>query len=110
MSGYDAIVIGAGHNGLVAATYLARAGWSTLVLERDDRPGGAVRSEQLTRPGLVHDVFATNMNLFRGSPVAAELGAELERAGLGYATSDRPFANVFPDGRALRALGARAEG
>ena len=99
---YDAIVIGAGHNGLVAATYLARAGWRTVVLERESRPGGAVLSDELTRPGLVHDVFATNMNLFRGSPVAAELGAELERHGLSYATSALPFANVFPDGRALR--------
>jgi phytoene dehydrogenase-like protein len=99
---YDAIVIGAGHNGLVAATYLARAGWRTVVLERELRPGGAVLSDELTRPGLVHDVFATNMNLFRGSPVAAELGAELERHGLTYATSALPFANVFPDGRALR--------
>jgi len=99
---YDAIVIGAGHNGLVAATYLARAGWQTLVLEREPRPGGAVLSDELTRPGLVHDVFATNMNLFRGSPVAAELGAELERHGLAYATCALPFANVFPDGRALR--------
>jgi len=99
---YDAIVIGAGHNGLVAATYLARAGWRTVVLEREPRPGGAVLSDELTRPGMVHDVFATNMNLFRGSPVAAELGAELERHGLSYATSALPFANVFPDGRALR--------
>ncbi len=99
---YDAIVIGAGHNGLVAATYLARAGWRTVVLEREPRPGGAVLSDELTRPGLVHDVFATNMNLFRGSPVAAELGAELERHGFSYATSALPFANVFPDGRALR--------
>ena len=104
MDGYDAIVIGAGHNGLVAATYLARAGWRTLVVERAEHPGGAVRSEELTLPGFVHDVFATNMNLFRGSPVAAELGAELERHGLRYATSALPFANVFPDGAALRVL------
>ena len=77
------------------------------MLERAEYPGGAVRSEELTSPGLIHDVFATNMNLFRGSPVAAELGAELERAGLAYATSDRPFANVYPDGRALRVLADR---
>jgi len=98
---YDAIVVGAGHNGLVTAVYLARAGWRTLVLEREPRPGGAVRSEELTLPGLVHDTFATNMNLFLGSPVAAELGAELERHGAGYATSAMPFASVFPDGTAL---------
>ncbi|HEY1775995.1 MAG TPA: NAD(P)/FAD-dependent oxidoreductase [Solirubrobacteraceae bacterium] len=99
---YDAIVIGAGHNGLVTAIYLARAGWRTLVLERDAVAGGAVRSEELTLPGLTHDTFATNMNLFRGSPVAAELGAELERLGARYASAASAFANVFPDGTALR--------
>lgn len=99
---YDAVLIGAGHNALVTAIYLARAGWSTLVLERGERPGGAVISGQLTAPGYVHDLFATNMNLFAGSPVAAELGGELERHGLHYATSQSPFANVYPGGRALR--------
>ncbi len=99
---YDAILIGAGHNALVCAAYLARAGWSVLVLERSDRPGGAVASAELTRPGFVHDMFATNMNLFLGSPVAAELGGELERNGLRFATCARPFANVYPGGRALR--------
>jgi phytoene dehydrogenase-like protein len=102
MAAYDVVVVGAGHNGLVAATYLARAGRSVLVVERASAPGGAVMSEELTRPGFVHDVFATNMNLFLGSPVAAELGGELERHGLTFAGSARPFANVFPGGRALR--------
>ncbi|MHB1810123.1 MAG: phytoene desaturase family protein [Solirubrobacteraceae bacterium] len=102
MKSYDAIVIGAGHNGLVSAAYLARAGWSVLVLEREAHAGGAVRSEELTRPGFVHDTFATNMNLFRGSPVAADLGGELERHGLSFTESALPFANVFPDGGALR--------
>ena len=74
---YDAVLIGAGHNALVTAAYLARAGWSTLVLERAHRPGGAVVSDQVTRPGLVHDLFATNMNLFLCSPVDAELGSKL---------------------------------
>jgi phytoene dehydrogenase-like protein len=101
---YDAVIIGAGHNALVASAYLARAGWSVLVLERADRPGGAVQSAEVTRPGFVHDLFATNMNLFLGSPVYAELGAELERHGLQFAASPRPFANVFPGGRALRVL------
>lgn len=99
---YDAILIGGGHNALVCAAYLARAGWSTLVLERGDRPGGAVCSAEVTRPGFIHDLFATNMNLFLGSPVAREFGTELERHGLHYALCERPFANVFPDGKALR--------
>jgi phytoene dehydrogenase-like protein len=99
---YDVVLIGAGHNALVSAVYLARAGWRTLVLERSDRPGGAVLSAEITRPGFVHDLFATNMNLFLGSPVAAELGPELERHGLAFASSAHPFANVYPDGRGLR--------
>ncbi len=99
---YDAILIGAGHNALVCAAYLARAGWSPLVLEQADRPGGAVCSAEVTRPGFIHDLFATNMNLFLGSPVARELGGELERHGLHYALCAHPFASVFPDGKALR--------
>jgi phytoene dehydrogenase-like protein len=103
-AGYDAVLIGAGHNALVCAAYLARAGWRTLVLERAAQAGGAVASAELTRPGYRHDLFATNMNLFLGSPVAGELGGDLERHGLRFASSDRPFANVYPDGRALRVL------
>ncbi len=99
---YDAIIIGAGHNALVSGVYLARAGWSVVVLERSERPGGAVSSAEITRPGFVSDLFATNLNLFLGSPVQAELGSELERLGLRYAGSAKPFANVYPEGRALR--------
>ena len=99
---YDVVVIGAGHNGLVAAAYVARAGMSVLVLERNDRVGGAVVSGEATRPGFVHDLFATNQNLFLGSPAFAELGEDLARHGLRFATTDRPYSNVFPDGRSLR--------
>jgi phytoene dehydrogenase-like protein len=106
---YDAVLIGSGHNALVCGAYLARAGWSTLVLERAAQPGGAVASAELTRPGYHHDLFATNLNLFLGSPVNAELGPELERHGLGYASSDRPFANVYPGGEALRVRQGVAE-
>jgi phytoene dehydrogenase-like protein len=106
---HDAIIVGAGHQALVSAVYLARAGWDVLVLERAARPGGAVQSAEITRPGFVHDLFATNMNLFLGSPVARELGAELERHGLRYAFSERPFANVYPGRRALRVSRGVAE-
>jgi len=99
---HDAILIGSGHNALVCAALLARAGWSTLVLEQAGQPGGAVRSGEITLPGLIHDLFATNMNLFVGSAAAAQLGGELAAHGLGWARCARPFANVFPDGRALR--------
>lgn len=99
---YDTIVVGAGHNGLVAAVYLARAGRDTLVLERNDSVGGAVRSAELTRDGFVHDCYATNQNLFLGSPVWEELQDELQAHGLSFAHSAKPYCNVFPDGEALR--------
>lgn len=98
---YDAVVVGAGHNGLVAAVMLARAGWSVHVVEASDRPGGAVASGELTRPGYVHDLFATNLNLFRASRFFAEHGEDLARHGLKLRTSDHPYASAFPGGRWL---------
>ena len=55
----DAVVIGAGPNGLVGANLLADAGWDVLVLEAEDEPGGAVRSGEVARPGFVHDRFSS---------------------------------------------------
>lgn len=99
---HDAVVVGAGHNGLVAAIYLAREGWDVCVLERNEQPGGAVRSAELTEGGYVHDVYSTNQNLFLGSETYADLGDDLREQGLAFSTSEAAFANVFPDGSALR--------
>ncbi|HUG60787.1 MAG TPA: FAD-dependent oxidoreductase, partial [Methylomirabilota bacterium] len=52
----DAVVIGAGHNGLAAAVHLAKRGWSVIVVEGADEPGGAVKTRELTLPGFRHDV------------------------------------------------------
>jgi phytoene dehydrogenase-like protein len=56
----DAVVVGSGHNGLVAAAYLARAGWEVEVLERNAVAGGAVATEELTDPGFRHDPCSTS--------------------------------------------------
>ena len=76
----DAVVIGAGPNGLVAANLLADAGWDVVVLEAQPEPGGAVRSGELTAPGFVHDRFSAFYPLAAASPVIQRL--ELERFGL----------------------------
>ena len=68
---YDAIVVGAGINGLAAAVHLAAKGWKVVVLERADVPGGAVKTRELTRPGFRHDLYAMNLSLFAGSPFFA---------------------------------------
>ena len=72
----DAVVIGAGHNGLVAANVLADAGWSVLVYEAENEAGGAVRSGELIEPGFVHDRFSAFFPLTAASPVFRALGIE----------------------------------
>jgi phytoene dehydrogenase-like protein len=94
----DAVVVGAGHNGLVAAILLAKAGWSVTVVERADEPGGAVRTAEVTLPGFKHDLYATNLNLFVGSPFFAEYGQELAAHGFAAAGTDKPFGSLFPGG------------
>ncbi|MBV8787416.1 MAG: NAD(P)/FAD-dependent oxidoreductase [Mycobacterium sp.] len=71
----DAIVIGAGHHGLVAASMLADAGWDVLVLEAQPEPGGAVRSAELT-PGYITDLFSSFYPMTVASPAMAALHLE----------------------------------
>src|SRR5690242_14683627 len=68
----DAVVIGAGHHGLVAAAMLADAGWDVVVLEAQDEPGGAVRSAEL-HPGYVTDLFSAFYPLAAVSPALLDL-------------------------------------
>jgi phytoene dehydrogenase-like protein len=93
----DAIVIGAGHNGLVAANLLADAGWSVLVLEAQPTPGGAVRSAELIEPGFVSDMFSAFYPLGVASPWLTSF--ELDEHGLQWAHSPLVVANPERDGR-----------
>ncbi|MFJ8965596.1 phytoene desaturase family protein [Lentzea sp. NPDC102401] len=94
MNEVDAVVIGSGPNGLVAATLLADAGWDVLVLEQRDRPGGAVTSAELTAPGFTNDVFSAFYPLGLGSPVLGALGLDVQ-----WQHAPAVLAHVLPDDR-----------
>jgi phytoene dehydrogenase-like protein len=99
MAGADYVIVGSGINALVAAALLGRKGHKVLVVERNDRIGGCIRTEEITAPGFVHDVMATTFVLFITSPAYAELGPELEKRGLAFAHTPTPTAVLLPDGR-----------
>jgi phytoene dehydrogenase-like protein len=94
----DAIVVGAGPNGLTAAVILARAGLSVQVYEGAATVGGGARTEELTLPGFRHDPCSAVHPLGAGSPVLRAL--RLDRHGLSWVHPDLPLAHPFPDGSA----------
>lgn len=93
---HDAIVIGTGPNGLVAAATLARHGWKVLALEARHRPGGAVYSLPLTVPGYLHDVGAAFFPFANDSPAFRFL--DLPGAGLQWRNAHRESCHPAPDG------------
>jgi phytoene dehydrogenase-like protein len=95
----DDVIVGSGINGLVAGAVLARGGRRVAVVERNDRPGGAIRTEELTVPGYRHDTFSGWHPLFVGGPAYAELADDLGARGLEYANTDVPTGVALPDGR-----------
>lgn len=92
----DAVVIGAGPNGLVAANVLADRGWDVVVLEAANEPGGAVRTGELTLPGFRHDLFSAFYPLAVASPVLSSL--HLEDHGLRWRRAPLVLANPTPGG------------
>lgn len=92
----DAVVIGSGPNGLVAANLLADAGWSVEVFESQDEPGGAVRSDRGVHPDFVSDMFSAFYPLAAASPVLA--GLALHRDGLRWSRAPSVLAHPLLDG------------
>jgi phytoene dehydrogenase-like protein len=94
----DAVVVGAGPNGLSAAIRLARAGRDVVVLEAQPRPGGGVVSDELTLPGFVSDTFSAVHPAAAASPVFARM--PLAEHGLAWVHPEYAMAHPLPDGRA----------
>lgn len=92
----DAVIVGSGPNGLVAANQLADEGWDVVVLEAADEPGGAVKSAELIEPGFVNDVFSAFYPLAAASPAIGSL--HLERWGLRWRHAPLVLAHPARDG------------
>lgn len=103
----DAVVVGAGPNGLVAANALADAGWNVVLVEEQDEVGGAVRSAESVAPGFVTDLFSAFYPLAAASPVIRDL--HLERHGLVWRQSPDVLAHALPDGRAAVIRGSATD-
>ncbi len=107
----DAIVVGAGPNGLAAAITLARAGRSVRVYEAASTAGGGTRTAELTLPGFRHDVCSTILPLTLGSTFFATI--DLAARGVELVHPDAPFAHPLDGGRAVvleRSVRATADG
>jgi phytoene dehydrogenase-like protein len=98
----EVVVVGAGHNSLVCAAYLARAGLEVLVLEASQTVGGNTRTEELTLPGFAHDSCSSAHVLIQNNPLIRddELGLVSEH-GLRYLTTDPAVVLPQPDGDVL---------
>src|SRR5512140_3448765 len=92
---YDALIVGAGHNGLVTAAYLARAGRKVLVLERRDLVGGCSVTEEVW-PG-----FRVSTAAYLTSLLSEKIVRDLDLPRFGYQVDakDPAFFSAFPDGR-----------
>lgn len=99
---YDVVFIGAGHNGLTTAAYLAKAGMSVCLLERADFAGGAVNTREVTLPGFKHDTGSVGHVMIQSNPLLLddELGLK-SKFGLEYIYPPVGSAALYPDGTAL---------
>lgn len=108
---YDAVVVGAGPNGLAAAITLAEAGWRVIVFEGSDTIGGGARTAELTLPGFKHDICSAIHALAVASPFFQKL--DLAQYGLEWVFPDVQLAHPFDGGTAAavyRSLERTAQG
>ena len=101
MTAFDVVVAGAGHNSLVTAAYLSRAGLRVLVLERAPRIGGDTATDEVTLPGFRHDLCASAHTIFQSSPIVRNDELELGAHGLRYLFPDPAVVMPFEDGRSI---------
>src|SRR5581483_4445373 len=109
---FDAVIVGSGINSLACAALLARSEWRVCVLERNDWLGGAIKTEELTETGFLHDVFSAWHPLWVGGAAHGILGDELAARGLEYLNTELPTGTAFADGGAgflLRTAEGNAE-
>ncbi|MGB3634093.1 MAG: NAD(P)/FAD-dependent oxidoreductase [Rubrobacteraceae bacterium] len=94
---YDAVVVGAGPNGLSAAIRLAEADLSVLLLEAEERIGGAVKTDELTLPGFLHDTYSSVYPASAASPIFARM--PLEKHGLRFVHPQVAVSHILDEGR-----------
>lgn len=101
MAKFDHVIVGSGINALVAAAMLSRKGDKVLVVERENRIGGCMYTDEITTPGFYHDVMAATFVLFLTGPAHAELGEDLAKHGLEFCHTSQPTAVLRSDGTSL---------
>ncbi len=98
MEEFDVDFIGAGHNGLICAAYLAKAGLKTINIDRREVVGGACTTEEVTLPGFKHNTHSNMHSYIHWSPIFKDLGVEKYHK---YIFPNPALAMVFPDGRSI---------
>lgn len=98
---FDIVVAGAGHNSLITAAYLAKAGYRCLILEGRPIVGGGVKSAELTLRGFIHDICSSAHNVIQDNPLLRDDELHLGDYGLQYVFPDPVFHMPFPDGSYL---------
>lgn len=102
LESFDVIVVGGGHNGLIAGSYLQKLGFQVCIVEQHRKIGGGVMSEELTLPGFVHDTGAVTHQRIRNSPLIKDDELGLTRKyGLEYIIPEIPLAALFEDGTSI---------